>query len=126
MGILLFVWNYTRQVCLLDVDSLGRVVMEALGEGETFNKRFPLKKSFCPPGARKEKLVPPTRWPHLLNTNQDLIYNKTCKKWQTRNLDQSWKKKQRFAMESGSQEDNVSLNWSSNSFSQWISFLASF
>ena len=35
-----FGWNYTRQVCLLDVDSLGRVVMEALGEGETFNKRF--------------------------------------------------------------------------------------
>ena len=79
IGILLFGWNYTRQVCLLDVDSLGRVVMEALGEGETFNKRFPLKESLVPPGARKEKLVPPTRWPHLLNTNQDLIYNKTWK-----------------------------------------------
>ena len=77
IGILLFGWNYTRQVCLLDVDSLGRVVMEALGEGETFNKRFPLKESLVPPGARKEKLVPPTQWPHLLNTNQDLIYNKT-------------------------------------------------
>ena len=76
--LLLFGWNYTRQVCLLDVDSLGRVVMEALGEGETFkNKRFPIKKSLFPPGVRKEKLVPPTQWPHLLNTNQDLIYNKT-------------------------------------------------
>ena len=57
-----FGWNYTRQVCLLDVDSLGRVVMEALGEGETFkNKRFPIKKSLFPPGVRKEKLVPPTQ-----------------------------------------------------------------
>ena len=121
-----FGWNYTRQVCLLDVDSLGRVVMEALGEGETFNKRFPLKESLVPPGARKEKLVPPTRWPHLLNTNQDLIYNKTCKKYGKPGIWTKVGKKQRFAMESGSQEDNVSLNWSSNSFSQWISFLASF
>ena len=88
--LLLFGWNYTRQVCLLDVDSLGRVVMEALGEGETFNKRF--KKIVGSTWSEEREAGPSDSVAASPEHKSGFNLQQNLKKWQTRNLDQSWKK----------------------------------